>query len=459
MSILLSESDEPITDERQLIEYFAHAAKPKEKWLIGCEHEKFPFRLSTLQPVGYEEPRGLRDFLLAMKEFGWQPVMEGETIIGLTRGAQAISFEPGGQVELAGAPLTNLHEIAVETNQHLIEVNRVGEKLGIGFLGIGFHPTAKREDISWVPKQRYRIMREYMPKKGALGLDMMLRTATVQVNLDFADEAGMIEKFRVALALQPIATALFASSPFTEGKVNGYTSYRMRCWQDTDPDRSGAVPFVFENGFGYERYADYALDVPMYFVYRDSHYIDCTGQSFRDFMQGKLPALPGAKPTMSDWANHLTTLFPDVRLKKVIELRGADCGSPDMLQALPAFWVGILYDHTARAAAWDLVKGWTAEDRAQLHRDVPRLGFEAGVGGRKAIDVARAALEISREGLRRRAMVSGGKDEMGYLDCLFEIAASGQNRADRLLAQSQKTPDFATKNIFESERLGAPKAL
>ncbi len=453
MSILISESNEPIADKRQLVEYFAHAGKPKDKWLIGCEHEKFPFRLETLKSVSYSEPNGLRDLLNGMQEFGWQPLIEGENIIGLTRGPQAISFEPGGQVELAGAPLADLHAIDAETKKHLIEVNRIGEKLGIGFLGTGFHPTAKREDISWVPKQRYRIMREYMPKKGTKGVDMMLRTCTVQVNLDYAGEPDMIKKFRVALALQPVATALFAASPFTEGKPNNYNSYRMHCWQDTDADRSGAPEFVYENGFGFERYTEYALDVPMYFVYRNGKYIDCTGQSFRDFLAGKLPALPGARPTMTDWANHLTTLFPDVRLKKILEMRGADCGPVEMLQALPAFWVGILYDDTARDATWDLVKNWSAEERAAFHTDVPRLGLSAKSGKHRMIDIARAALDIAKHGLQRRAVLDSGKDESGYLAPLLEIAAGGQNHADRMLARAQKEPGFITGKLFETERL------
>jgi glutamate--cysteine ligase len=453
MSILATESSEPIETRAQLVDYFAHAAKPKSEWLIGCEHEKFPFRLATLKPAGYGEPQGLRDLYNGLREFGWQPIMEGENLIGLTRGKAAISFEPGGQVELAGSPLRNLHDIEAETAQHLAEAGGVAQLLGIGFLGIGFHPAARREDISWVPKQRYAIMRNYMPKKGKLGLDMMLRTCTVQVNLDFSDEADMKRKMRRGLALQPLATALFASSPFTEGKPNGLNSARMNCWLDTDPDRSGALPFVFEEGFGYERYTDYALDVPMYFVYRDGKYIDGAGQSFRDFMEGKLPALPGAKPTMTDWANHLTTLFPDVRLKKIVEMRGADAGPADMLQALPAFWTGLLYDADACGAAWDLVKGWTAEDRARMHDDVPKLGLATPAGKLSLLDLARGVLPIAQQGLRRRAeKLPDGTDEARYLDPLFAIAESGRNRADRLLAAAKRA-DFRIESLFESERL------
>jgi glutamate--cysteine ligase len=454
MSVLVNESDEPISDRHQLVDYFARAAKPKSAWLIGVEHEKFPFRLATLKPVGYEEPQGLRDLFNGLRDYGWQPVREGHHVIGLTRGYAAISFEPGGQVELAGAPWHTLHEVAAETDQHMVEVNALGEKLGIGFLGMGFHPTARREEIPWVPKTRYRIMRDYMPRKGTRGLDMMLRTCTVQVNLDYADEADMVRKMRVGLALQPIATALFASSPFSEGKTNGWRSLRMRTWQDTDPDRTGALPLAFEDGFGYERYTDYALDVPMYFIYRDNKYIDCAGQSFHAFMEGKLPAMPGVKPTLADWANHLTTIFPDVRLKKVIEMRGADSGSVEMLLALPSFWTGLLYDQTACDAAWDLVKGWSVEDRKRLHNEVPRLGFESEIGGRKAIEVASAALVIAQQGLHRRAhRLHGDADETRYLDALFAITESGQSRADQLLMQSQHFKNFVVKSVFETCRL------
>jgi glutamate--cysteine ligase len=459
MSVLLDESPEPITDRSQLVGYFVRAEKVRSGWLIGCEHEKFPYRLSTLKPVSYDEANGLRDFLNGMRDFGWQPVMEGENIIGLSRGRTAISFEPGGQVELAGAPLTNLHETSAENDQHLMEVSKIAEKMDLGFLGIGFHPTAKREEIQWVPKGRYKIMREYMPKRGKLGLDMMLRTCTVQVNLDYADETDMVKKYRVALALQPIATALFASSPFTEGKPNGYTSYRMHIWTDTDNDRSGPIPFVFEDGFGYERYIDYALDVPMYFVYRDGHYRDCSGQSFRDFMDGRLPALPGELPTINDWANHLTTLFPDVRLKKVLEMRGADMGSRELALALPSFWVGLLYDVSALDAAWDLVKGWKEEDRLRLNEEVPRLGFKAEVQGRKVRDIAHEAIILAQQGLRRRAIrLHGGADETRYLDILLNFTESGQCRADQLFMQYQQNKKFSMQYVFDTCRLMPPTA-
>lgn len=452
MSVLSKDTGETITDRHQLVAYFAKGEKPKDKWLVGVEHEKFPYRLADLSWPSYAEPKGMREFMQGMQAYGWQPIMEGENVIGLTRGMAAISFEPGGQIELGGAPLKTLHDTGAELKQHLKEACEVGEKLGIGFLGMGFHPTAKRDEVPWVPKGRYKIMRAYMPKVGTLGLDMMLRTCTVQVNLDYASEADMVRKYRLALAAQPIVTALFAASPFAEGKPNGYNSYRMHMWDDTDKRRCGAPEFIFDDGFGYERYTDYALDVPMYFVYRDGQYIDCSGQSFRDFLAGKLPARMGEKPTMTDWANHLTTLFPDVRLKKIIEMRGADEGNYAMMQALPAFWVGLLYDERAQEAAWDLVKVWSAGDRAQLHQDVLKQGLRAKVQGREVADIARALLTLSQQGLRRRTnLLEGGPDESVYLEPLFDIASGRKNKADELLEKFGSKFDKAA--LFKECRL------
>lgn len=458
MSVLTNESDQPLTTREQLVSYFSSAAKPKSEWLIGCEHEKFPYRLTTLKPVSYFEPKGLGDFLVAMQDnFGWKPVIEGRNIIGLTRAGAAISFEPGGQVELSGAPLKTLHETSAEIDQHMIEIFEVAEKLGIGFLGLGFHPTATRDDIALVPKARYEIQKKNMPKHGPMALDMMLRTCTVQVNLDFSDEADMVKKFRTSLALQPIATALFASSPFTEGKLNGFNSFRMHVWENMDPDRSGPAPFAFEDGFGFESYADYAVNVPMQFIYRNGRYVDCYGQSFKDFMSKNLPALPGETPTINDWANHLTTIFPDVRLKRVIEMRGADAGSNEMLLALPSYWVGLMYDDDALDSASQLINDWTAEDRATLHAAVPRLGFNAEVRGRKVGEVVRDTLLISQQGLRRRAhRLHGGVDEARYLDVLFDYVDSNQNRADQLVMQQQHFPDFTMQKLFDMSRLLPP---
>jgi glutamate--cysteine ligase len=428
-------SGEPVTSKRQLVEYLAGGAKPdRAHWRIGTEHEKFVFDLKTLRTASYEGSNGIEALLMGMQRFGWLPVEENGKIIALTLGPENITLEPGGQFELSGAPLRSLHETCREVGTHLAQVKQVAETLGLGFLGMGFNPKWSRAETPWMPKGRYRIMRDYMPKKGKLGIDMMIRTCTVQVNLDFADEADMIKMFRVSLALQPIATALFADSPFTEGKPNGFLSYRSHIWTDTDPDRCGMLPFVFEDGMGFERYADYLLDMPMYFVYRDGKYIDASGQSFRDFMAGRLPALPGERPMIGDWSDHITTAFPEVRLKRYLEMRGADGGPWERLCALPAFWVGLLYDKPALDAAWDLVKAWTTEDHDQLRRDVPRLALKSKFKNRNVQAVAKEALAIARQGLQRRGSRDlGGMDESGFLNPLQIIADSGKCPAETKL--------------------------
>ena len=426
MSAPAQPSAEPIENKAQLIAYMASGNKPPERWRIGTEHEKFAYTADDLRPLSYDGPRGIRAVLEAFTEFGWQPVLENGKPIALTQNDASITLEPGGQVELSGAPLESVHQTCIEVNKHLEHAKRIGEKLGIGFLGMGFVPQWRRDEIPWMPKGRYAIMGSYMPKRGSLGLDMMLRTCTVQVNLDFASEADMVKKFRASLALQPIATALFADSPLTEGKANGFVSYRSHIWTDTDPDRCGTLPFVFEPGMSFERYVDWMLDVPMYFVYRAGRYIDASGQSFRDFMAGKLPALPGERPTIGDWADHLTTAFPEVRLKKFLEMRGADGGPWRRLCALPAFWVGLLYDSAALDGAWELAKGWSAEDRDRMRAEVPRLGLKARIGSRTVRDVAIDLLALSRAGLERRYRLNArGRTEAIFLDDLDEIAQSG----------------------------------
>ncbi|MGY0776492.1 glutamate--cysteine ligase [Azospirillum argentinense] len=427
---------EPITDRRQLAAYLESGNKPADQWRIGTEHEKFAYRVSDHRPLPYEGPDGIGELLTRLQRFGWDPVEEKGKLIALTQGMANITLEPGGQVELSGAPLETLHQTCAEVHRHLDQVKEIGGELGIAMMGLGFQPKWRRDEIPWMPKGRYKIMGDYMPKRGNLGLDMMMRTCTVQVNLDFASEADMVKKFRVSLALQPIATALFANSPFTEGKPNGFQSFRSHIWTDTDPDRTGDLPFVFEDGFGFERYVDYLLDVPMYFVYRDGTYIDASGQSFRDFMQGRLPALPGEVPLITDWADHMTTSFPEVRLKKYLEMRGADGGPWRRLCALPALWVGLLYDSQALDAAWDLVKGWTTEERAHLRAEVPRHALRTPFRGRTVREVALEVLEIARGGLARRARNDNwGDDEAHFLNTLLDIAESGQTPADELLAK------------------------
>jgi glutamate--cysteine ligase len=436
MSAPAQPSAEPITSKAQLVAHLAAGCKPPDRWRIGTEHEKFSYTADDLRPLSYDGPRGIRAVLEAFVEFGWQPVLEGGKPIALTQGDASITLEPGGQVELSGAPLETVHQTCIEVNKHLDQAKRIGEKLGIGFLGMGFVPQWRREDIPWMPKGRYAIMRRYMPIKGTLGLDMMLRTCTVQVNLDFASEADMVKKFRVGIALQPIATALFANSPLTEGKPNGFVSYRSQIWTDTDPDRCGTLPFVFEPGMGFERYVDWMLDVPMYFVYRDGNYIDVAGQSFRDFMAGKLPGLPGVLPTMGDWADHLTTAFPEVRLKRFLEMRGADGGPWGRLCALPALWTGLLYDAAALDDAWEIAKDWTAEDHERMRAEIPRLGLKAKVGNRTAREVALDVLKLARGGLERRYRLNArGRTEAIFLDDLDEIAQSGTTPAEAILSE------------------------
>lgn len=423
----------PLTFE-DMAGYLAAGEKPKSAWRIGAEHEKFGFVKGTLARPAYDGPAGIRAMLDGLTRFGWTPVEEGGHVIALERRGASISLEPGGQFELSGAPLDDIHLICDETGKHLEEVKAVADEIGLGFIGLGFDPLWSRAEIPVMPKGRYDIMRAYMPKVGGLGLDMMLRTCTIQANLDFSSEADMARKFRVSLALQPIATALFANSPFTEGRPNGFLSARANVWTDTDPDRTGMLDFVFQDGFGYEAYAQYALDVPMYFVKRDGRYVDAAGQSFRAFLAGELPALPGERPTIKDWADHLTTLFPEVRLKQYLEMRGADGGPWSRICALPALWAGVLYDDAALAAAWDLCKDWDIADHERLRRDVTRLGLKAEVAGRTAQDVARDMIAVARQGLRARARFSGGLvDETGYLAEIEQIAADGITPAERLL--------------------------
>ena len=429
--------DRPLTLD-DLTNYFAVGSKPASEWRVGAEHEKFGFHLSSNETVAYDGPSGIEAMLKGLMRFGWEGVYEdradgGQTLIALSRGRANISLEPGGQFELSGAPLNSMHEICEETGNHLQEVKTVADELGLGFLGLGFHPTLKRADAAIMPNGRYVIMRRYMPLVGDLGLDMMLRTCTVQANLDFSSEADMVAKFRTSLALQPIATALFANSPFTEGKPNGFLSARANVWTDTDPDRTGMLDFVFEDGFDFERYARYALDVPMYFVKRNGLYVDVAGKRFKDFIDGKLEGVDG-RATMKDWSDHTTTIFPEVRLKTYLEMRGADGGPWSRLCALPALWTGIFYDDAALAAAWDLCKSWTREDRENVRRDVNRFGLKAVVAGRTVQDVARDMIAISREGLKRRARLDGGFiDESTYLGELEAIADSGLTPAERLL--------------------------
>ena len=427
----------PIESRDELVAWFAAGEKPRERFRVGTEHEKFAFTLARNEPVPYEGDRSIRALLEGMQSLlGWEALMEGPNIIGLSdvTGGGAISLEPGGQFELSGAPVATVHRTCSELMAHLAQLREVAEPLGIGFLGIGMTPNWSRSEMPTMPKGRYRIMTAYMPKVGRLGLDMMYRTCTVQANLDFSSEADMVKKLRVSLALQPVATALFANSPFTEGKPNGFLSFRSEIWRDTDPDRSGMLPWAFEPGMGYERWADYALGVPMYFVKRGDRYIDVAGRSFRELLAGKLPELPGERATVSDWANHLSTIFPEVRLKRYLEMRGSDGGPWGRLPSLSAYWVGLLYDDACLDAAWDIVRGWTAEERQKLRDEVPRLGFRAAIRGRDLLSIARETLSLARAGLTRRKKFDPyGADETRYLKPLEELTERGETPAEELL--------------------------
>lgn len=429
----------PIESHDQLAEYLASGCKPKDDWRIGTEHEKFGYCRDSLRPIPYEGERSVKAMLEGLRDrYGWDPVLEAGQLIGLTRNGANVSLEPGGQLELSGAPLESIHQTCDEVNEHLREVQSIADEVGVSFIGLGAAPIWKHDDMPVMPKGRYKLMTEYMGRVGTSGTQMMYRTCTVQVNLDFASEADMVQKFRVALALQPVATALFANSPFFEGKLNGHKSWRSQIWRHLDDSRTGMLPFVFEDGMSFERYVDYALDVPMYFVYRDGKYINALGQSFRDFMKGQLPALPGETPTLSDWADHLTTAFPEARIKKYMEMRGADGGPWRRLCALPALWVGMMYDQSALDAAWDLAKGFDAETREALRVAASVDGLHAQVGNIKMMDLAKEVVAISEAGLKARAKIGANgliPDETHFLNALKESLETGKAPADELIAR------------------------
>ena len=443
----------PIESKAQLIEDLESACTPRDKWLIGTEHEKFAFRLSDNKRLPYEGPDGIGEILSRLERFGWEPIQEQGKTIALSMNGCAITLEPGGQFELSGAPLENIHQTCDEVHTHLAQVKEVGDELGTGMLGLGFDPSWRRDQVSWMPKGRYAIMNREMQRVGNLGLDMMLRTCTVQTNLDFSDEADMVEKYRICLALQPVATALFANSPFKEGKPSGFLSLRSNVWTDTDPSRCGMLPFVFEQGYGFERHVDYILDVPMYFVYRDGIYHDVAGKSFRDFMAGKLEGFEGEIPHMGDWTDHMTTNFPEVRLKKYLEMRGTDGGPWRSLCALPAYWVGLLYDSDAQSAAWDMIKDWSIEEQARMRDDVPAQGLKTPFRGGTVQDLAKQSLEIASAGLKRRARKdAAGNDESGFLDTLRGIAETGRTPAEELLDAYANRWDGSVDPVYQEMR-------
>ena len=443
----------PIEHYEQLAQYLASGCKPKDQWTIGTEHEKFGFLTDTHAPLPYDGPRSVRAIVEGLRDrFGWSEVQEGGKIIGLTRNGANVSLEPGGQLELSGAMMANVAQTDAETRQHLREVAEVAAPMGVGFMALGAAPIWRHDEMPMMPKGRYRLMTDYMGRVGTHGTQMMYRTCTVQVNLDFSSEADLVQKMRVALALQPVATALFANSPFFEGASNGHKSWRSRIWRGLDDARTGMLPWVFQPGFGFEAWVEYVLDVPMYFVYRDGVYIDALGQSFRDFLAGKLPAMPGETPTLSDWADHLTTVFPEARMKRYIEMRGADCGSVEHMAALPAFWVGLLYDQSALDAAWDLVRGWDEETREALRVAASVSALQGRVGGINLQDLSKEVLAISTAGLATRARESG-VDEVGFLDVLHAHVKTGRVQADNLMAQYEGAWGQDLDNIYNACKL------
>ncbi|MBJ6988300.1 MULTISPECIES: glutamate--cysteine ligase [unclassified Devosia] len=448
----------PLIESRNdLIEAMSRGCKPADQWRIGTEHEKHVFYTNPLDSVPYAGDRGIKALLEGVaKETGWTPFYDGENAIGLsnTAGAGGVSLEPGGQFELSGAPLETIHQTADELAQHMAISKKVAGELGIHFLGLGVTPLWSVEQIKAMPKSRYGIMTDYMGRTGTLGTSMMYRSATVQTNLDFSSEADMVKKLRVSVALQPIATALFANSPFVDGKDSGFLSFRSHIWLNTDNDRTGMLPFAFEEGFGFEQYADYALDVPMYFVIRDGKYINVAGESFRAFLDGALPQLPGEKPTIGDWEDHLSTIFPEVRMKQFLEMRGADMGDERHVVALSAFWTGLLYDETSLEAAWELVKNWTHEEREYLRSEVPRLGLNTPFDRSTLFDIAAQAVGIASAGLARRNRLNAkGEDESIHIAPLEETVRSGKSPAEVWLDRFHNEWNGDITPIFKAAEL------
>jgi glutamate--cysteine ligase len=422
-----------IQNKAQLVEYFEQGSKPREKWGIGTEHEKFMFRKNNFKRLVYGTGAGINTVLTEMQKLGWQPVTEAGKTIGLEKNSSSITLEPGGQFELSGENFKTVHETFRETRKHFEELNTICSEYGFFSLPMGVDPLTRLEDVPWMPKDRYRFMKKHMPSRGELGLEMMTNTASIQVNLDYASEKDMVKKMRVAQALQPLATAIFANSPFSGGKPNGYLSYRANIWNHTDPDRCGLLPFIFDDDFGFERWVDYLLDVPMYFIYRDGNYIPANKITFREFLKGK----HSLKPTMEDWNIHVSTVFPDVRLKQFIEMRGADAGCVSHIAALSALWVGLLYDDQSLDEAYELISGWDVKTIQEIRAQVPKKGLKATSGTMNAGLFSKQMYRMAAEGLARRAEFRGIENESRFLEPVREITESGITQAETLLQQYQ----------------------
>ncbi|MDX8382005.1 MAG: glutamate--cysteine ligase [Ghiorsea sp.] len=422
----------------ELADYFRSGCKPKSDWKIGTEHEKIGYCKNSLRPIPYFGEKSIQHLLERLADWNydeqWLAVLENGNPIALKHGLASITLEPGGQLELSGAPLATIHETHDEVGRHFDLLRHLTTELEMGFLAVGFQPKWKRSDIPWMPKSRYNVMREYMTKVGTKGHDMMLRTATTQANLDFESEADMVKKMRVAYCLQPMVTALFAASPFKDGKPSGLLSTRADCWLDTDPNRTGIPGCVFKDDFSFESWTEWVLDVPMYFVLRDGDYVDCTGESFRDFLEGKLPSLPGQHPTYADWELHVSTTFPEVRLKQFIEVRGADSGGWDWISALPALWKGLLYDEATLNKAWDMVKDWQHGDVVELMKNVPKTALKTSFLDKNVHHFAEIVLNLAKEGLDNiNVCDKNGRCEAQYLTPLFEVVSSGETQSDKWL--------------------------
>jgi glutamate--cysteine ligase len=443
-----------IQSKEDLIKPFQNGEKKPSDFKIGTEHEKFVFHIDTLKPVPFLGESGIENLLLALKKYGWESILEDGNTIGLSRdkslGGGTITLEPAGQLELSGAPLTNIHETFNELDEHRSQISKEGSNLGLGFLGAGLTPDWSFDEMPIMPKSRYQIMKNYMPKKGNLGLDMMFRSTTIQVNLDYSSESDMIKKFKVSLALQPIATALFANSPFLDGNLTGYNSFRSHIWTDTDPDRTGMLPFVFDGEMSYEKYVDYALKVPMYFIYRDGNYLDVSGSSFEDFLNGGLDELPNEKPNIIDWENHLTTIFPEVRLKSFLEMRGADGGSFESVCALSSFWVGLLYDSESLDSSFNLIKDFNIKQLQELRIEVAKNGLHSIIEGIEIQEIAKKVLKLSREGLRNRNILNeNGDSEEIFLDPLQKILSSGKSSSDDLIKKFSNNWNKNLVNMYK----------
>lgn len=440
----------PISSMDDLLRHFREGEKPRERWRIGTEHEKLPFNRHTHQPLPFGGERGIFAILEGLRtRFNWQPVREGENVIALTRGEASITLEPGGQLELSGAAVTSAHETCAELSQHVREMRELAGELDVVLLMVGRNPVVPSAEMPWMPKERYSIMRRYLPTRGDMALDMMLGTGTVQTNIDYSDELDMARKLRVAMGVSPFLTALFASSPFVAGRPSGYLSSRALVWEHTDPDRCGFIPGVFDPGFGYREYAEYALDVPMFFIHRDGHYLDTSGRSFRRFLE---EGMNGHHATAEDWALHLTTLFPLVRVKQYIELRMADVGPLNMICAFAALTRGLLYDATALAEAEALLAPLSAEEYPALQSDAAKRGLRAQASGRSFQDWARDVVRIAQDGLQRLdAQDAIGENETKLLGPLHRILASGKTLADELLERWDQKWGHRIDAIFDDE--------